>query len=170
MHGTTITIRRPGVVFVAILAFVFCGCRRRATGSYWRTFAVRADGTVAGWPVGSIVVARPQQNRDDVHVRMADRLWRQRDCRVIAVQKCGSVLTGNRRVQVFRKRNCRATITVFTGVRLRQIDEFRFQWRAIEPPGASGVREDARTVGASRRGGVIDAAGDGDVFAANYFN
>ena len=169
MLNETIASKSQRAVVLAILAVIAVGCGSSPDADGWSTSTIRENGRVDGCPIGTVLVGEPKEKDGQVLIRMVDTLCEDKECRVVAVDREGQMQFGERTVKLNFGGTCRSTEVVFSGMKLEDIKEFRFQWRPCQqttvrvsrqvPPAASTVK--AR---------LIDAAVKGDLFTSNYFN
>ena len=169
MLNETIASKIKWAVVPAILAVIAIGCGSSPDADGWRTSTIRENGSVDGCPIGTVLVGEPKEKDGQVLIRMVDTLCEDKECRVVAVDREGQIQFGERTVKLSFGGKPRSTEVVFSGMKLEDIKEFKFQSRPCRqkavrvsrqvPPAASTVKTR-----------LIDAAGKGDLFTSNYFN
>jgi len=126
--------KRSLIIKIAVLALliglaVICIGGGSTEAADWLTSRITADGTVAGCPLGSVLIGDPKQIGPDLRIHMVDTLCEGQECRIVAVGIDGQTYLGKRTVKLNPSRNCRSTVVVFYAVNLEDIEQLQFQTR-----------------------------------------
>ena len=166
----TLASKSKGVVVLTILAVAVAGCGSSPKADAWKTGTIMENGTVAGCPIGTVLVGKPKELAGQVKIRMVDTLCEDKECRIVAVDNEGRIRLGKGNVTLVPGGNCRSTVVVFSGIKLEEITEFRFQSRPYQQKTVHNSQKSPPVVSAVQKARLINAASKGELFESNYFN
>jgi len=118
-----------GVFLITVI--ILSGCGSAPESNEWRTSRITESGTVAGLPLGSVLIGNPKQVGDDVEIHMVDTLCDEKECRLVAIGIDGQTYPGDRIARLGRASKRRFTVVVFSGVEIEDIQECQFQARPV---------------------------------------
>lgn len=139
---------RLGVLAALVLFSAGCGSSPESDG--WKTRRIKEDGTASGIPRGDVLVGPPKELPAAVRVSMVDALGQSRECRVVVIDGEGHMHVGDKTTKVLPGGTCRSTALVFSGVKLKDIRELRFQERPFRKRTARGGGNSAQVNAAPR--------------------
>jgi len=169
MWKRSLIIKIAALALLIGLAVVCIGSGSSPKSADWQTSSITDNGTVAGYPLGSVLIGDPRQIGPDVRIHMVDTLCREKECRIIVVGIDGQTHRGRMDIRLNPSRICRSTLIIFSGINLEDIDQLKFQTRSSQQQ-IAGITHKSKISNAARKKMLIDQASEGRLFESNYIN
>jgi len=169
MWERSLIIKIAALALLIGLAVVCIGGGPSQNPADWRTSSITENGTVADYPLGSVLIGDPKQIGPDVQIHMVDTLCEDQECTIIAVGIDGQTRRGRMDTRMNPSRICRSTLIIFAGINLEDIDQLKFQTRPSQQQTA-GITHESKISNAARKKRLIDQACENRLFESNSIN